>query len=81
MIRVHFLCLAFLGLVAHISGKELHKSVCTKGRKGEERREGGMEGRREGGTEEATERGIVSSHCSIKSVGNDQDEMMAIFLL
>ena len=25
------------------------------------------------GCEEATERGIASSHCSIKSVGNDQD--------
>ncbi len=32
------------------------------------------EGVREGrGEEEATERGIASSHCSIKSVGNDQD--------
>lgn len=63
-----------LGLVPHISGKELYKSV-HKEKEG--RREGG---RREGVTEEATERGIVSSHCSIKSVGNDQDEMMAIFL-
>lgn len=27
----------------------------------------------EGGREEATERGTVSSHSSIKSVGNDQD--------
>lgn len=43
-------------------GEELHKSV--RGR-GEERKKGGWE--------EATERGIVSSHCSIKSVGNDQD--------
>lgn len=34
--------------------------------------EGGEE-RKKGGWEEATERGIVSSHCSIKSVGNDQD--------
>lgn len=38
-------------------------------------------GRKERGREEATERGTVSSHCSIKSVGNDQDEVMAIFLL
>lgn len=30
-------------------------------------------GRKERGREEATERGTVSSHCSIKSVGNDQD--------
>lgn len=30
-------------------------------------------GEEERGREEATERGIVSSHCSIKSVGNDQD--------
>lgn len=40
------------------------QEACTKG---EERR------REEEGKEEATERGIVSSHCSIKSVGNDQD--------
>lgn len=46
-------------------------------RGGEEKRGG----RKEEGREEATERGIVSSHCSIKSVGNDQDKMMAIFLL
>lgn len=57
----------------HISGKELYKSMY----KGEEKRGG----RKEEGREEATERGIVSSHCSIKSVGNDQDKMMAIFLL
>ncbi|TNN57425.1 hypothetical protein EYF80_032333 [Liparis tanakae] len=52
------------------AGKELYKSV----HKGEEGggREGGRKRRRGG---------IVSSHCSIKSVGNDQDEMMAIFLL
>lgn len=49
----------------------------TKGRRDDRRKDGG----REGGKEEATERGIASSHCSIKSVGNDQDEMMAIFLL
>lgn len=49
--------------------------------KGKERRREEEEGWREGGKEEATERGIASSHCSIKSVGNDQDEMMAIFLL
>lgn len=36
-------------------------------------RGGEEEGGREGGREEASERGIVSSHCSIKSVGNDQD--------
>lgn len=51
MIRIHFLCLAFLGLVPHISGKELYKRV----HKGKERRmeEGGKEGRgvREGGSE------------------------------
>ncbi len=68
MIRIHFLCLAFLGLVAHISGKELYKSV-HKGEEGRREEEGG----RKGGREEATERGIASSHCSIKSVGNDQD--------
>lgn len=33
-----------------------------------------------GGRSGKEERGIVSSHCSIKSVGNDQDEMMAAFL-
>lgn len=46
MIRIHFLCLAFLGLVPHISGKELYKRV----HKGKERRmeEGGKEGGREG---------------------------------
>lgn len=38
--------------------------------------DGGGEGRgrkKDEGWEEATERGIVSSHCSINSVGNDQD--------
>lgn len=55
---------AFPGsLVSHILGRGLHKSVHKKG---EERR-------KEEGREEATERGLVSSHCSIKSVGNDQD--------
>lgn len=45
--------------------------MCIKGRGEEEMRKGGGVGKR----------GIVSSHCSIKSVGNDQDEMMAVFLL
>lgn len=49
--------------MSHILGRGLHKSVHKKG---EERR-------KEEGREEATERGLVSSHCSIKSVGNDQD--------
>lgn len=57
-------------------GKEMTQERANKGK---ERRQ--EEGWREGGKEEATERGIASSHCSIKSVGNDQDEMMAIFLL
>lgn len=57
---------AFLGRVAHILGKELYKSTHKR-----------REGRRR---EEVTEGGIASSHCSIKSVSNDQDEMMAIFL-
>lgn len=74
MIRYSFFMPCLLGLVPHISGKELHNSV-HKGKEGQ--REGG---RKEGAREEATERRIVSSHCSIKSVGNDQDEMMAIFL-
>lgn len=46
MIRIHFLCLAFLGLVAHISGKELYKSVreVEEGRREEEvGREGGSD--------------------------------------
>lgn len=60
-----------LGLVP-TSQEGNYRRECTK-----RRREGG---RREGAREEATERGIVSSHCSIKSVGNDQDEMMAMFL-
>ena len=53
--------------MAHISGKELYKSVHKGGERGKKG------GGREGGWEEATERGIASSHCSIKSVGNDQD--------
>lgn len=67
-----------MGLLPHISGRELYKSMHKGKERGRERR---REGEREGWREEATERGIVSSHCSIKSVGNDQDEMMAIFLL
>lgn len=37
------------------------------------REEGGEEGRKERRREEVTERGTVSSHCSIRSVGIDQD--------
>lgn len=49
----------------HISGKGIIQERAQRRR--------GEEGGREGAREEATERGIVSSHCSIKSVGNDQD--------
>lgn len=51
-------------LVAHILGRN-YTRACMEGRWGERKKDEGWE--------EATERGIVSSHCSIKSVGNDQD--------
>lgn len=50
-------------LVAHILGRN-YTRLCM---------EGGEERKKDEGWEEATERGIVSSHCSIRSVGNDQD--------
>lgn len=59
-----FMHLPFLGVWRPTSWGGDYTRVCIK--KGEERR-------KEEGREEATERGLVSSHCSIKSVGNDQD--------
>jgi len=58
------------------SGPHLSKEEITQERA---QREG--EKKKGGRGKEATERGTEPSHCSIKSVGNDQDEMMAIFLL
>lgn len=59
---------AFFGF----SGPHLMEGIIQeRAQRGEEGRR--LEEGREGGWEEATERGIASSHCSIKSVGNDQD--------
>lgn len=70
MISIHFLCLGFFGF----SAPHLREGIIQEHSQREEER--GREGGRK-----RQRGGIVSSHCSIKSVSNDQDEMMAIFLL